>query len=294
MIIQHFDFKTPAIPPPEPNGWEQAWHGYYEMAKVETEERKKGYAEQDRTAHAQGQITEAEFERDVLLSVLSDIKKNTVTMFELGAGWGRMSLSLAGAIDHKVIPMAPSNYRCLAVEAEPAHYQWLLQHFEKQKIKGVAVKGAVGRKNGTCSFDVSQAADSCYGQGITPLFSKRGFPSLSNIRKFINKKTVKVPCFNVDSLIAEYKYPGVDIIDVDVQGAEHDVARGAFKSIEKGIIDYWIFGTHAPRLNDDLKRYLSGKYDLVVDIYPNSFNRYQGFAPFQTHDGIQLYKRKGL
>jgi FkbM family methyltransferase len=294
LLIKHFEIKTPSIPPPEATGWEQAWHGYYEMAIRETEERKRGYAEQDRLARAQGQMTEAEFERDIFLSILADIKKEKVNMFELGAGWGRMSLTLAGAIDHKIIPMAPSSYQCLAIEAEPSHYKWLREHFEKQGIKGVAIQGAAGRKNGTCSFDVSQAADNCYGQGITPLFSKRGFPSISNIQKFLKKKTLKVPMYNVDRLIHDYKFTHVDIIDVDVQGAEYDVIRGASQSISNGIIDYWLIGTHAPDLNEKLKKYLSSKYDIIVNIYPDSLSKPEGFAPVKTHDGIQLYKRKGF
>jgi hypothetical protein len=104
VIIKHFSVKTPDVTPPESDGWEQGWYGYHQMQKCETEQRKIEYTSQDRDTKAQGMITEADFERDVFLSILADIKKEKVNMFELGAGWGRMCLALAGPLTIKSSP----------------------------------------------------------------------------------------------------------------------------------------------------------------------------------------------
>jgi FkbM family methyltransferase len=294
MKIQHYVITPPPTTPPEKTGWEPAWHGYFEMTKCVSPEWGAALAENDRLTVKDGMMPENDFERDCFLSILADIKKDHVDMFELGAGWGRICLGLAGAIDHKLIPMVPKSYKCLGIEGEPTHFQWLSEHFTKQKINGVAVQGAVGRKNGYCSFDVSESASSCYGQAVTPLVSRRGIPSLANIRRFLRKKTSKIPMFTVDRLMKDHQFSHVDIIDMDVQGAEFDVVRGASESIKNNMIDYWLIGTHAPKLNDALADFLSAKFDLIVNLYPAAIGRVEGFAPVSCHDGIQLYKRKGM
>jgi FkbM family methyltransferase len=294
MKIKHYEINAPPTTPPDKEGWQPTWHGYFEMTKCVSPEWGAELAERDRLIIKDSMIPENDFERDCFLSILADIKKENVTMFELGAGWGRICLGLAGAIDYKIIPMIPKTYKCLGIEGEPNHYQWLGEHFEKQKINGIAVRGAVGRKNGSCSFNTSESSDSCYGQAVTPLLSRRGIPSIANIRRLLGKKTSKIPMFTVDRLVKDYKFDHVDIIDMDVQGAEYDVVRGAAESIKNNIIDYWLIGTHARNLNDELAHFLSGKYELVVNLYPSAIGRVEGFAPISCHDGIQLYKRKGL
>lgn len=294
MIIRHFDVKTPKTQPPQSEGWQPTWHGYYEMAKCESPERKAEYAERDRAIHAEGMMTEAEFERDCFLSVLVDIKRKHVNMFELGAGWGRMSLALAGVINYRVIPLTPVSYHCLAVEGEPTHYQWIKEHFVTQKINGIVVHGAVSNKNGTCRFSAYPTPDSCYGQAINPLISRRKIPSIMNLYNLITKRTIKIPAYTIDQLIRTHGFDHVDIVDIDVQGAEYEAMLGAADSIRNDLIDYMLIGTHLRELNDALRRLLSPKFDLVVDIYPDSVATVNGFAPIRCHDGVQLYQRKNM
>jgi FkbM family methyltransferase len=294
LLIKHFEIKSPETLPPEETGWNPTWHGYFEMAKCVSPEWGAELEKINRDTRDEGMVPEIDFEQDCFLSILADIKKEKVTMFELGAGWGRMCLALAGAIDHKIIPMIPERYTCLGVEGEPTHYQWLREHFADQKINGIAVMGAVGRKNGYCSFDISQSADSCYGQAMTPLVNKRGIPNIVNIRRLLRKKTAKIPMFTIDKLIKDYKFDHIDIIDMDVQGAEYDVVQGASESIKNDVIDYWLIGTHSADLNEKLRNFLSGKYELVVNLYPAAVGTVEGFAPIKCHDGVQLYKRRSL
>ena len=100
--------------------------------------------------------------------------------------------------------------------------------------------------------------------------------------------------YTIDRLIQAYGFEHVDIIDIDVQGAEYKVVLGATESIKNDLIDYFLIGTHYGELNDSLRRLLSPKFDLIIDIYPNSVGIVDGFPPIRCQDGIQLYKRKNM
>jgi FkbM family methyltransferase len=292
VIIRHFDIKKPLTRPPENEGWEPTWHGYFEMTKCLSPSRRREIEDFDNAIRAKGLVPEVDFEQDCLLSILADIKRETVNMFEVGAGWGRMCLALAGVINYKLLPVIPHSYRCLAVEAEPTHYRWLKETFTTQNIVGIPEYGAVSSKSGTCHFNIVESPDSQYGQTMTPVFNRYKIPSLGVLSHILQRKAIKVPTYTVDELIKKHGFDHVDIIDVDVQGAEYEVVLGAEDSIKNGMIDYWLIGTHHPRLNEALLKLLSPEFELVVNILPDTIARIEGFAPIQTHDGIQLYRRK--
>jgi len=190
MIVRHFDIKTPEVKAPGEDGWEQLPLGYYRMSKCIAADRKSSDEELYSRIRAAGNMPAGNFQQDCLLSILADIKKDEVNFFELGAGWGRLCLNLAGAIDFKVIQCNPKRYHCLAVEAEPIHYEWLKEHFEAQSINGTAVFGAVSDKNGSCRFDTYSRPDYEYGQAMTPLISRRGIPSINNIHRSMCGKPI--------------------------------------------------------------------------------------------------------
>ncbi|MFC1869961.1 FkbM family methyltransferase [Chloroflexota bacterium] len=298
MIVRHFDIKPPETQPPHEDGWEQSWqgfYGYHTMAKCESQQAKAEWEERDRAERAKGQMNEGEFERDCFLTVLADIKREHVNMFELGAGWGRMCLTLAGVIDYGLTPLIPKSYRCLAVEGEPTHYQWAKEHFEIHNINGIVVHGAVSDKNGKCRFRVNRDPASCYGQNIDSQ-SFLEMPNRHMLRRLISKikGSVTVPMYTADRLVQKYGFDHVDILQMDVQGAEDKVMLGAAESVKNDLIDYLLIGIHRRELNDVLRQMLSPKFDLIVDIYRESVGTMAGFPPISCHDGIQLYKRKNM
>lgn len=295
MIVRHFDIKTPEVKAPGKDGWEQLPLGYYWMTRCRATDFRARLEELYSKIREAGNMAGGEFLDDCLLSILADIKKDNVNFFELGAGWGRLCLNLAGAIDFKVIQCAPKRYHCLAVEAEPIHYKWLKEHFEVQNINGTAVFGAVSNRNGSCHFDAySSSPDSEYGQAMNPFMSRRGIPSIQNLRKIITKKAVKVPMYTLDRLVQEYGFDHVDIVQMDVQGAEYDVIQGAANSIKEGIIDYFLINIHREEHSIMIPELLSSEYSLIVDLKRANLAIVEGFPPIQCNDGIQLYKRKAV
>lgn len=264
------------------------------MTRIWSLQRKLEIEERRQATQAEGEIYERDFERDCFLSVLADIRNKHVNLFELGAGWGEWCLALAGVIDFKVIPVVPTSYHCLAVEGEPTHYQWLKEHLESQNINGVAVHGAVSDKNGTCRFSVDTAPDDCYGQAIISHSDLTVRNTIWYLYHYFFRRTAKIPMYTVDRIIQTYGFEHVDIIDMDVQGAEYKVVSGAAESIKNDLIDYFLIGTHDRKFNDALRLLLSPKFNLIIDIYPNSVGIVDGFAPIRCQDGIQLYKRKNM
>jgi len=54
MIVRHFDVKTPETQPPQNEGWEQTWAGYYAMTKCLAQQRKASLEEPDHNIRAEG------------------------------------------------------------------------------------------------------------------------------------------------------------------------------------------------------------------------------------------------
>lgn len=294
MILRHFDVKTPKTQLPRDNSWEQLWSGYYWMSKCMSDKFRTDWEERNRAEQAAGMMHESDFQRDCFLSILVDVKREHVNMFELGAGWGRVCLNLAGVIDYRVIPLIPKSYRCLAVEGEPTHYEWAQEHFETQGINATLIHAAVSDKNGTCRFLAHDSPDSQYGQAINPLTSPRKIPSIQNIRNIISGKTIKLPMYSVDHLAQAYDFDHIDILQMDIQGAEDKAVIGASRSIENNLIDYILINVHTRELSDVLRRLLSPHFDLIVNILRDSVGKVEGFPSIMCHDGIQLYKRKNI
>lgn len=115
---------------------------------------------------------------------------------------------------------------------------------------------------------------------------------LEKKRSLYSKDYFALP--TVDHLIQKYGFDHVDIVNMDVQGAEYKVMLGAAESVKDDLIDYLLIGIHRREFNDALRELLSPKFDLIVDIYRDSVGTVGGFPPIRCHDGIQLYKRKNL
>jgi len=295
MIVRHFDINTPKVMAPGKEGWEQLSLGYYWMPKCRAANFRAALEELYMRIRESGNIAGGQFQQDCMLSILADIKKDKVNIFELGAGWGRVCLDVAAAIDFNIIQCAPKKYNCLAVEAEPVHYEWLKRHFEAQNISGIAVFGAVSNENGSCQFDsFSSSPDSEYGQAMSPLIGRRGFPNVRGLLKFLRGRTVRVPTYTLDFLMQKYRFKHVDIVQMDVQGAECDVILGAVDSINEGLIDYFLINIHLDEYGNMIHGLLSDKYTLVIDLKRGHLGSVEGFPPIHCHDGIQLYKRKGV
>ena len=270
------DIKAEQSSPPEKTGWEPRWYGYWEMEKTISKEFRE-FCEKIRNC-PQG-LPEEELEKQCFLSIINEIKDSQIKMFELGAGVGRESLALAGVVDFNLIPSVKGKtYRCLAVEAEPTHYNWIVEHFRKQNINGEAVHGAVSDKSGYVNFDTSLDPASFYGQAV------------------VEGEGYRVRSFTVDELIEKYNFPKVNLVHTDVQGNELRAVLGAQKSIEKGLIDYWFIGTHERYLEEEIMSFTKDFYDVILHIPQKSGlikHDFYGWVSIPS-DGLLILRHKKL
>lgn len=232
--------KLKSVDHTPPVGWKKTWYGYFQMEKVISEVKKQ----RDKVSHKASDrsklknageplIGEGYLEQQFFLNIIQSLE-GRVDMMELGAGRGDWCLATAGVIDFKLVDTQATSYRCLAVEAEPIHYEWTKIHFEEQGLNATAVHGAVWSENGECSFYAKEDPASHYGQSIRP------------------DGNLTVPCYTVDTLMEKHGFDKVDFMHVDIQGAEYEMLKGMKKALENGSIKYMMIGTHRPEMNDRL------------------------------------------
>ena len=276
MELKKINYITPETTPPAPEGWVRYWHGYHQMTKVRSAEKIKKNIEQHR-AGDEGILSERKVEIQVFLNILGDIRTPAVTMFELGAGRGDWCLSLAGVVDFRLIPLSIRDYRCLALEGEPSHYQWTRDHFSIQNIKGTAVHGAVSSTDGVVRFKAIKAPEDSYGQGVDR-----------------EKGNIEVPAYTIDTLMRDHGFDHLDLIHMDVQGEEYNALMGAENALTRGAIDYFLIGTHyGPKMNEQIVERLSPMYEVIFNVAAGvgTVDTVFGRAHFPK-DGILALKKK--
>lgn len=248
-------------PPPAP-GWPRQWHGYY-LPPVHN-------------FYAYGQL-----ERFAFLSIVARYPGQHVTLFELGAGRADWCMALAGIIKYKLVPEPPASYRALAIEAEPTHFEWCRQVIELQDLNVVPVYGAVCEEVGERFFRIDPDPISSFGQCIC---GDRG------------EGSIRVPSYTIDYLRKEHDFPHVNIVHMDVQGAEANCVRGAAESIAADAIDHFLIETHNKRWEIELRELLTPDFDCLVDLPRDTTITVPGLdrACIGKGGGIQAWQRKNL
>ncbi len=151
-----------------------------------------------------------------LLDAIEDAT-GQLTMLELGAGFGRWIVHAAAAL-RRYRPEL--KYYLVAVEPEPTHYRWLKQHTRANglrrwsragscKLIPAAVSGVAGRDR----FYFGRPRD-WYGQSLVRPVNESADAPITEVR------TV-----TLSSLLRPLRR--VDLIDIDIQGAELEVLREA-------------------------------------------------------------------
>jgi FkbM family methyltransferase len=134
--------------------------------------------------------------------------KTNAIFIDVGAHIGRYSLILA-----KMFP----NAKIIAVEPDPEGYQALIRGIEANKTKNI-----IAFNIALSDFD-----------GIANLYRKRGTAISSLVERENSFNMVKVSVKRLDTIVEELKVNEVDIIKIDVEGAELHVVRGALNTITK-------------------------------------------------------------
>src|SRR5581483_9342225 len=161
-------------------------------------------------------LYEAYFEWiDLLQSVVE--AEGHFTMIELGAGWGRWTANAAAALRQ----VNPLPYTLIVVEAEPTHFRWMKEHLEKNGVnlnQCRLIEAAVAARDGSIGFSIGEDStwgtpNQWYGQSI-------------------GGKT-PVPSVSLNTLLAPLEK--VDLLDIDIQGAEYEVIESAAEEVDRKV-----------------------------------------------------------
>jgi FkbM family methyltransferase len=213
------------------------------------------------------------------------------TIVELGCGWGRW-MALAHLALRQINDL-PATF--VGVEAEPTHFRWTRQHLEDNGVPQANVRlieAAVGPADGSAEFYVG-SPDAWYGQSLVPLWDRRPRQRLARLARRLLRRALrqmdsvaKVRMVSLDTVMRGIG--DVDLLDMDIQGAEADVLVAAAGTVDEKVRRVHI-GTHS-RDNEAKLRSLFGRlgWTKVNDFGCDRWNETPaGRIWFQ--DGVQTW-----
>jgi FkbM family methyltransferase len=223
----------------------------------------------------------------VLLEAVADAK-GTFTMAAAGAGWGRWLVAAAFAARQ----LGLSTVRLIGVEAEPTHFQWMLEHFRDNQLDPAdhdLVEAAVSGRTGEAWFYVGDP-DSWYGQSIV---QGDVTGSATSDREITHNgyKARRVRTLDLQSVIGRYER--VDYLHLDIQGAELDFLSNHPRILDR-TVKRVLIGTHSSDIEGGLRRLFTGLgWRAQYDFPLNSQLRVDQTA-VTLGDGVQVWINPGL
>ena len=186
-------------------------------------------------------VSEESFEWIATLEAVLDAR-DTFTMFELGAGYGRWLTSAVCAARQK----NPSlKFRLLAVEPEPTHFKYLKQHLMDNGLNPSdhkLVEAALNATGEPVPFVIGHPEE-WYGQQV---MARDAIPQDHIADKYPGATIVQVPGVTLAGLIEDYEF--VDLIDMDIQFAESQVIKSSVAAITKKVRRLYV-ETHSRQIH---------------------------------------------
>jgi FkbM family methyltransferase len=212
---------------------------------------------------------------DLLESV--EASDSAFTMVELGAGFGRWLV--AGAVAARRV--RDLRVRLVGVEAEHAHFQMMRQHFLDNDLDPdahILVEAAVSGIDGPVHF-VQGHSREWWGQAILPS-ADYGFGNWPEAR------VSPIQGLSLTGIIRDLDV--IDLLDMDVQGAEADVIRGSSQTLINKVKRVHI-GTH----NAKVEAELLSLFNEMGWICRNRYNCHSiaatPFGDISFGDGVQTW-----
>jgi len=225
--------------------------------------------------------------------------RDRFVFFELGAGYGRWlvrAIHLARLL--RDLPSA-----VVALEPDPEHYRFLLQHCRDNGINPDGHEcywAAVTPHGGVVPLSLGRA-DAWYGQfsprqhGLAPpdVRAKRRLRA----RAFLGRPPVLaegihwVPGIGLGDLLSGYER--VDLIHMDIQSAEGRVVPAGIDVLTERVRRVCI-GTHRGKIETVLRQsFRKAGWENLAD-YPAGSERDTPFGRFTFGDGVQVWRNRRL
>lgn len=201
---------------------------------------------------------------------------------ELGAGYGQWMVT--AIIAFKALK-PEGNVHGLAVEADSTHYNWLQEHVENNldRFDGVRhelVMAAAGY-DGIVNFPAIENPSVDYGASYGAANSERG--------------AREVPCLSMRSIDERFGEQEIDLLHVDIQGAEVDLMRSPGFDDVLARTKFALFGTHrAASVHDEVKERLERCGLKILLDWPRHSDNLTPYGAIKTFDGALLASSESL
>lgn len=238
-------------------------------------------------------LTEEYFEWIDLLEAVSRAEDRFV-MFELGAGFGRWMINGACAMRRsRNLP-----FFLLGVEAEPTHFEWLQQALDDNQIDAANYEiypAAMSDRGGTAFFHFQFPPEAFYGQALVQgrETRRRALRKATVVDQYSNQnvyqlgrgtRALKVRRMKLRPLLR--RHPIVDLIDLDVQGAELAVLSAAAREVNRRVKRVHI-GTHSEAIEAGLRELFGGLGWQCVWDFSLGKTHETPYGPVSFNDGVQ-------
>jgi FkbM family methyltransferase len=220
------------------------------------------------------------FEWHSLACAIRDARDRFVFV-ELGAGHGKWSVSAALVCRRRGLPCD-----VIAVEAEPTHYKMMKAHFEDNGLdwrEHTLIEAAVAPEAGEVHFTVG-AADAWWGQAILPT-PDYGYGAIEGV------SVKSVPAVTVSSILETVDR--VDLIDMDIQGAEAGVIAASVEVLGKKVRRLHI-GTHSAEVEAQIRATLSRAGWRPRWDFPCESEVRTPYGRVLFEDGVQAWRNSRL
>lgn len=256
--------------------------------------------------HATDQIIQADLPKfdeeyfewvDILESILQ--AKDSYTFVELGAGFGRWAAVGLLAARLKGI----KTLHAILVEAEPKHVEWAHRHMVDNAILPSQYKvyeAAVGGKKDKVLFMVEpppsfgvKGPQEWYGQAVSSGYTED--PSAKDFQTYMGKPVltystgwgaIEVDMIPIGDVLKDVNV--VDMLDMDIQGAEADVIENGLDVLNKKVKRMHI-GTHSHEVEARIQKALSTHGWIKLLDYPCNTISQTPFGTISFQDGVQSW-----
>lgn len=218
------------------------------------------------------------FDWIVILEAVSR-SRGTFRMAELGAGWAPWIVRAALAT--RQMPEV-DQLELLAIEADPTHFGWILEHFQDNGLdpgRFHLLHGAASGRSESLRFPVIGDPDVDYGASLNKAKS--------------NIDTIQVQGYTVEEIIGQFTGP-LDCLHVDIQGAEYDCLPAAMGLLKQQVKSVMV-GTH---LSDEAHDRLSEQFreagwQEMMNL-PRNRTSLTPWGEIALNDGLLWYRNPGL
>jgi FkbM family methyltransferase len=237
----------------------------------------RGSLERQRVRVEHPGVSEEYFEWVALLVALTHARKH-FCIAELGAGWGRWIASAAVLCRQRGL-----DYRLIGIEAETSHFDWMKMVLRDNQVDPDEHQirfGAVAAQEMDLLLAGPNTPKTVYGhRTIRP----EEVPDWQNIDGTVFQA---VPGVTIRTLLKDE--PFINLMDLDVQGAEYDVLASSFDVLDAKVQIVHI-GTHGRAIEADLSAVFQAHGWLNAFMFSCQSHAHTVFGEVDFGDGVQTW-----